>query len=127
MRKFTINHVYYYQRNIRPWTEKGSAQDPVVDGHRFTKYRSRSGNAYYKCILYTHVAAKLASNLTGKTTLYPLFLPTPTNSPSQTPQYTVKHNLKRKLHLWTLSLSTWMSINEYSNKYAKITKIIQSL
>ena len=31
---------------------KKDQRNPVIDGHRFTKYRSRNGNTYYKCSLF---------------------------------------------------------------------------
>ena len=32
---------------------KKNQRNPVIDGHRFTKDRSRNGNTYYKCTLFT--------------------------------------------------------------------------
>ena len=31
---------------------KKNQRNPVIDGHRFTKDRSRNGNTYYKCTLF---------------------------------------------------------------------------
>ena len=75
---------------------KNDQKNPILDGHRYTKDRSRNGNTYYKCTLFKDVCkARITLNDNGD-----LISAKPTHTheaqQAEIEVHTAKQNLKCK-------------------------------
>ena len=77
---------------------KKDQRNPVIDGHRFTKYRSRNGNTYYKCSLFKEgCRARITLNEDDSLVSPPPSIHSHPASVAETHVHMVKQNLKRKV------------------------------